>query len=217
MQTNRLTVITLIAGCLTLGASAHASERECRSVAILPFDLVDSSLQGDLEGRQPQDVARVQRATERARLLLAELPAFCPVDVAPAASAIAQARDRYRYLHRCNGCEFDIARQLNAELVMLGWAQKVSSLILNINAVIREVDTGIDLAGGSVDMRSNTDEAWRRATRTLVRDILRRSYNATVSQAQRPSAAKSTIPRRIELTSRANPEAPSAASVSGSK
>ncbi|MDT0634393.1 DUF3280 domain-containing protein [Spectribacter hydrogenoxidans] len=186
-------------------------------MAVLPFDLVDTSLQADLEGRQPEDLARVRRATARARTLLAELPAFCPVDVAPASSAIDRARERYRYLHRCNGCELGIASQLNAELVLVGWAQKVSSLILNINAVIREVDTGIDLAGGSVDMRSNTDEAWRRATRTLVSDILRRSYNATVSKVQSPEAAKSTIPRRIELTSRANPTAPSAASASGSR
>ena len=206
-----------MAGGLTLGTIAQASDRDCRSVATLPFDLLDSSVQADIEGRQAEDIARARRATERARRLLADLHAFCPVDVAPAASAIDRARERYRYLHRCNGCEFDIARQLDADLVLVGWAQKVSSLILNINAVIREVDTGVDLAGGSVDMRSNTDQAWRRATRTLVSDILRRSYNATVSKVQSPEAAKSTIPRRIELTSRANPAAPSAASVSGSR
>ncbi len=206
-----------MAAGLTLGTNTRASDGDCRSVAILPFDLVDTSLQAEIEGRQAEDIARTRRATERTRKLLADLPAFCPVDVAPVASAIDRARERYRYLHRCNGCELDIARQLNAELVLVGWAQKVSSLILNINAVIREVDTGIDVAGGSVDMRSNTDEAWRRATRTLVSDILRRSYDATVSRVQRPEAAKSTMPRRIELTSRANPAAPAAASVSGSR
>ncbi|CAN0333825.1 unnamed protein product, partial [Chrysoparadoxa australica] len=91
-----------MAGGLTLGTTVQASERDCRSVAILPFDLLDSSVQADIQGRQAEDIARARRATERARKLLADLPAFCQVDVAPAASAIDRARERYRYLHRCN-------------------------------------------------------------------------------------------------------------------
>jgi Protein of unknown function (DUF2380) len=45
----------------------------------------------------------------------------------------------------------------------VGWVQKVSNLILNMNLVLRKVPNGEDIIGASVDMRGNTDEAWSRA------------------------------------------------------
>jgi len=36
-------------------------------------------------------------------------------------------------LHACNGCELDMARLVHADRDMIGWDQKVSNLILNIN------------------------------------------------------------------------------------
>jgi hypothetical protein len=45
--------------------------------------------------------------------------------------------------------------------------QKVSDLILNINLVIEDAKTGKQVAGGSVDIRGNTDESWSRGLRFL--------------------------------------------------
>jgi hypothetical protein len=42
--------------------------------------------------------------------------------------------------------------------------QKVSNLILNVNLQIREVASGRLVQSGSVDIRGNTDESWRRGT-----------------------------------------------------
>ncbi len=53
----------------------------------------------------------------------------------------------------------------------LGWVQKVSNLILNINVRIEDVSTGAVLLQKSVDLRSNTDESWRRGVDALVRDM----------------------------------------------
>ncbi|NIR61375.1 MAG: DUF2380 domain-containing protein, partial [Gammaproteobacteria bacterium] len=55
-------------------------------------------------------------------------------------------------LRGCNGCERRLGRAADADLVLVGWVQKVSELILNINAVVREVESGRRVAGGSVSL-----------------------------------------------------------------
>ena len=62
----------------------------------------------------------------------------------------------------CNGCEIEFGRRLGVPTIAFGWVQKVSNLILNINLVVRDTATGRILAAGSVDIRGNTDESWRR-------------------------------------------------------
>ena len=74
-------------------------------------------------------------------------------------------------LYACNGCELDIARALRADRVLVGWVQKVSNLILNINVRIEDAATGQVLLLQSVDLRGNTDETWRRGIAYLVRRI----------------------------------------------
>ncbi len=71
-------------------------------------------------------------------------------------------------LRDCQGCELDLAKKLGAEYAAFGWVQKVSNLILNINMQIREVASGRLVRAGSVDIRSNTDEAWRRGLVYLI-------------------------------------------------
>ena len=60
------------------------------------------------------------------------------------------------------------AQQVGADYAVLGWVQKVSNLILNINLQIREVATGRLVKAGSADIRGNTDESWSRGLRYLL-------------------------------------------------
>jgi hypothetical protein len=115
-------------------------------------------------------------AADQNRLLLADeelrrqLESCLPlriVDPAPAEAAIMLARGRVQYLHQCNGCGEEIGRAANARYVLLPWVQKVSNLILNINAEIRDVETDTVAAIRSVDLRGNTDRGWLRATKAL--------------------------------------------------
>ena len=48
--------------------------------------------------------------------------------------------------------------------------QKVSNLIININAVIEDAKTGQTIAGGSVDIRGNSDESWDRGLNYLMQE-----------------------------------------------
>ena len=91
---------------------------------------------------------------------LAQSGKYTPVPGVPAA----------RTLWSCNGCDVDLARKAGARVSVIGWVQKVSNLILNLNVVIRDVGTGQRIAAGSVDIRGDTDESWTRGLAYLLRN-----------------------------------------------
>jgi hypothetical protein len=132
-----------------LASAAQAAER----LALFPFDLINTSL----EPTRPDETARLQDLLGPARQRL-EAAGYQVVDTAPVAQQLAGIRS----LQGCNGCDLDLARGLGADLAAVGWVQKVSNLILNINLQVRDVATGRVVAAGSVDIRSNTDESWQR-------------------------------------------------------
>ena len=152
-----MNLLRLAFGFLLLSTlPAAAAER----LALFPFDLVNTSL----EPTRPDEKARLAALQGIAREQLAAGP-FELVDTAPVKDAIARAAP----LRGCNGCELGLAKQLGAELAAIGWVQKVSNLILNINLQIRDVATGRLVGAGSVDIRGNTDKSWRRGIIYLVK------------------------------------------------
>ena len=145
-------------------APAAAAEGEPRTVAVFDFELVDTSLQGELQGASPDELARLGMVADLVRERLAASGAYRIVDTGPAADAVARAGR----LRTCGGCELRIAADLGAELALIGWVQKVSNLILNLNLTIRDVATRELVFAGGVDIRGNTDESWRHGIRYLL-------------------------------------------------
>jgi len=140
------------------------------TIAVLDFEIEDDTVaQGGVSDAGAQQ-RRLQMVTVATREELASGGAFEVIDDKPASDLIAHAR-ALEALHACNGCEVDIGRALDADLVLVGWVQKVSNLILNINAGVRDVETGRVLLIRSVDMRGNTDASWERAARRLAQEI----------------------------------------------
>lgn len=180
----RIRYFWLPLACFLWGATASGADQPApRTLLVLPFDLIDTSPMNDLnQGPQASDLERLNRTERLVRQLADAQAEFVLLDSAAISELIEREQRRYRYLHDCNGCERNIARAADAELVMVGWVQKVSNLILNMNMVIRDVDTGHDLAGASVDMRGNTDESWARAAHRLVEDDLAHSYRKTLQR-----------------------------------
>jgi hypothetical protein len=144
------------------------------SIAVLPFEIEDDTLDQGGPSDVPAQQRRLLAVADIVRQQLAQSGRYTVVDNAPAATLIAQAQAR-EPLHGCNGCELDLARSLGAELVAVGWVQKVSNLIINLNLGIKRVADGRTLLIRSVDMRGNTDESWQRAARRLARDVLERA------------------------------------------
>jgi hypothetical protein len=161
--------LVLIAAVLhqALGASM-ASAADPPRLAVFDFELIDSSLQGEMEGIDPADQARLRMIQAELRRRLEESGRFELVDTAPAAAQI----DSAGYLWSCNGCELAIARRLDADLALVGWVQKVSNLILNLNVVMRDTGTREQVFASSVDIRGNTDEGWQHGIGYLLENRL---------------------------------------------
>jgi Protein of unknown function (DUF2380) len=155
-----LATLMLAAGLAHGRADAAAPPR----LALFPFELVDSSLQGEKQGVDPADQARLAMIQDQLRDALAASERYQLVDTAPFAAAVEAAGQ----LWSCNGCELAIAKKLNADLALVGWVQKVSNLILNLNVVVRDATTRAPVLAGSVDIRGDTDDSWRHGMRYLI-------------------------------------------------
>lgn len=157
-------VIALVV--LLLAAFATAARAAPVRVADFGFELDDTSLQGSMQGPQPEEQARLGRLDAQLRDLLAKA-GYEPVDLAPVA-----AEAQRQTLRTCDGCEVALARKLGAQVSVIGWVQKVSNLILNINLVMRDVATGKVLRAGSVDIRGDNDVSWSRGLAYLMRESI---------------------------------------------
>ena len=158
-----VSIVSLI--LLLVPAVAMIAAAAERTVAVFDFELIDSSLEGEIRGPRPDEQERLARAGDQLRSRLRESGRFSVIDLAPAA-----AEARASNLQACGGCDTRLAGRLGAELAVTGTVQKVSNLILNMNIYVREVASGKLIAAMSADMRGNTDESWSRALEWLVRN-----------------------------------------------
>jgi hypothetical protein len=138
--------------------------------AVFAFELDDTSLQGEMRGLDAGDSARLDRLDQQLREALAQSGRYAPIAVPTDPGQPSW--------WTCDGCEVDPARKVGAKVSVIGWVQKVSNLILNINIVMRDVATGQRIAAGSVDIRGDTDESWTRGLSYLLRNRLLGSPSA---------------------------------------
>lgn len=136
-------------------------------LAWLGFELVDE---------QP-DAARAAQLRGRLAAINAQLAQglhqralYRVVDTQPADDLIGVLRERNEYVYRCNDCLAEVGQRLDTRLVALGWVQRVSELILNINVSVRDAQSGAEVLSKSVDLRGNTDETWARGINFMLRD-----------------------------------------------
>lgn len=142
-----------------------AGAAEPPRAAVFGFELIDSSLEGEISGPRADEQQRLVRISDQLRRELGQSGRYIVVDLAPARDRI----ERAGYIRGCNGCEADIARDLGADVAISGTVQKVSNLILNINLYLRDARTSELLRVMSVDIRGNTDESWSRGVSYIVR------------------------------------------------
>ena len=117
---------SLAAIVLCVGTIGGARAEEPAKTAVFDFELIDTSLEGEMRGPQAAEQARLGLISDHLRELLADSGRYEVVDIAPAAAEIEAAG----HLHGCNRCEARIARGLGADLAIRGVVQKVSNLIL---------------------------------------------------------------------------------------
>jgi len=155
----RCLVIGLL--CLLWTAAAEAAPVK---VAVFDLELYDTSLEGELRGRDPAETARLAEMTVLLREAVAAQDGLTAVDVAPLRDRLA----KMPALYSCSGCEAKLAGELGAERSLSGFVYKISTLILYINVAVRDTGTGRLIQEGSVSIRGNTDESWRHGLQSLL-------------------------------------------------
>ncbi|HKQ25493.1 MAG TPA: DUF3280 domain-containing protein [Burkholderiales bacterium] len=157
--------------CPTALATAWEADAPAPKIAaVMDFELIDDMR--DYERPEVKDAQdrRIGLISDALRQELLQRGMYRLADNAAAAKLISNLRAQ-QDLRDCNGCEIDIGRALGAEVIIIGWVQKVSNLILNINIQVREVSSGRMLYVKSVDLRSNSDNSWLRGIRYMVDSI----------------------------------------------
>ncbi len=150
---------------LALNGWQRVRGNEVPRVVVFDFELIDTSLEGEISGQRPDEQQRLRLISDLLRQKLSESGRYLVLDQKAVADQVADAG----YLYGCNGCEASIALALGADLAIIGTVQKVSNLILNINLYLDEVETNERKLVASVDIRGNTDESWSRGVRYLVK------------------------------------------------
>jgi Protein of unknown function (DUF2380) len=172
MQVTIMRTVLAVTALLLSSAVAHAAEPP--RLAVFDFEMIDTSLQGEMNGKRSDEQGRLKKTGDQVRGELGESGKFRILDIAPINVAAHQNN-----LQACGGCDAKLARQLSADLYITGTVQKVSNLILNVNVYLHEAETGRLITAASADMRGNTDETWSRATHYLVKErLLAPNYGA---------------------------------------
>jgi hypothetical protein len=135
--------------------------------AFFPFEYVDMG-EGPYAKPPPPEAARLDLISGLLRERLSAANDYAPVDLAASTDAIGKSPP----LRDCERCAQEIARGAGAEIAVVGYVQKVSNLILNINIFVSDAQTGRVIAAGSADIRGNTDESWTRGVEWLVKNRL---------------------------------------------
>ena len=108
--TPRLAVMVATLVSLTAEAAAERTK-----VAVFDFELVDTSLEGAVNGPRADEAARLARLAVELRNRLAASGRYAPLDISPVAGE-AKASN----LRACGACDRKLAQQLGAELAITG-------------------------------------------------------------------------------------------------
>ena len=163
-----LALVAFAALVLAFGPAARAAEASPATLAMTGFELLEDHPDAS---RHDAQQARLKLIEDEFRAQIQQRGLYTLVDNTPHQALIDRVRGGVEFLYRCPHCLAEIGNGIGAQYVAVGWVQKVSNLILNVNIEIREVATNRVALVKSVDMRGNNDESWIRAVRYLVRDI----------------------------------------------
>ena len=150
--------------------AAETASRSPKSAAVMDFELVNEMRDYETEASRAAQLQRLTLISDALRKEFDQRGMYRIVDNAAAAKLIAEQKAR-QDLRNCNGCELDIGRALDADLIILAWVQKVSNLILNVNIEVKDVASGKTLYTKSVDLRGNTDKSWLRGIHYMLDSI----------------------------------------------
>ncbi|EMR14375.1 hypothetical protein MPL1_00225 [Methylophaga lonarensis MPL] len=152
---------------IAMVAQAESADKHAHSTLVLDIKITgDSSVAGDAE----DNLLKIAKFSEHLRQELQDKTRFVVIDDADDMAKVAAAAEN-EDLHRCNGCERALAREVGAGYVMLPSVFRMSHLISTLHIEVTDAESGTLLKRKAYDFRGNTDNAWERAIRYAIRDL----------------------------------------------
>lgn len=163
----RVSALRIGLTCALLAALPGPAAAAPGKAAIFTVELLDPGVVGGRKAR-PDEQRRLALATEELRKTLLALGGIESVDLGPQADEIRKQSP----LYKCEGCAVPIAKALGADLAVVGYVEKTSGQIFNLNVAIADAATGKVLRSGQVVIRADTDDTWAHAMRSVVKNRL---------------------------------------------
>ncbi|WP_299647377.1 DUF2380 domain-containing protein [uncultured Jannaschia sp.] len=154
-------LLALIALLLCIAAGARAQERHLL--------IMEPEIEGDTSPLGQAGYAeRLDRTSDFITASLAGVYAIVPA--ARADVSLAKHRRRAK-VHMCAPCAMESGREAGADRTLQVWVFRMSALVLSMQAVLRDVETGEVRYATAHDFRGDTEAAWRHAANRLVAGI----------------------------------------------
>ena len=153
-------LLALIALLLCIAAGARAQERHLL--------VMEPEIEGDTSPLGQAGYAeRLDQTSDFIRASLAGVYAIVPV--ARADVFLAKHRRRAK-VHMCASCAMESGREAGADRTLQAGCS-ACALVLSMQAVLRDVETGEVRYATAHDFRGDTEAAWRHAANRLVAGI----------------------------------------------
>jgi Protein of unknown function (DUF2380) len=150
-------------GLFTL-QSPEATEPEPLKIAVFDFVLDDRSAGRGIIEQDAADTENLRLSTEEARRILSDSGGYSIVDAGSAADDVLSAGG----VQHCNGCEGPLAKELGADLAMIGVFTRVSRTEYTLQILVRDTGTDAVVSNASTGLRMGANYSWPRGVRWLM-------------------------------------------------
>jgi hypothetical protein len=156
------------------GPASYAGDVAPKHLAVLPFEIEDNSGEAGGAGRHRAMLDTLTRMVGESVAGSGRYELVAPAQVDAAVAAVNSGT----YLRNCNGCELEIGKRAGADRVMVAWIFKMSSLVLSLHVVVKDVATGEDIYARVFDFRGDNEKAWKRAADYMVKALAKSEKGA---------------------------------------
>lgn len=136
------------------------------TVMVLDFELLGDT---SVESMKQEDARLMMKFSHELKMKLHEQQIFNVLKDKHSVSMIEQAAQK-QFLHRCNGCELELAKKLGATQVVIPWVFRMSKLVQTMYLEIRDVESGKVVMHKGRNFRGNTDNGWQHVTAQLINE-----------------------------------------------
>jgi Tol biopolymer transport system component len=160
-------LILLISTQTGLSKELNTEDNNLTPVIVLDFEMLGDT---EVEHLKQNDAVLMKKFSKVFREQLKQQTVFDVIDDKKSMTLIEQ-QGKQQFLHRCNGCELDLGKQLGAKQIVVPWIFRTSILIQTLIIEIRDVETGRLILKSPYNFRGNTDKAWEKTILYAISDL----------------------------------------------